>query len=333
MVAIEESMQQTYERTFAINLMQHLAVPTFVLDPDCRVIIWNEACERLTGVSAAEVLGTRDHWQAFYAEPRLCLADVLAQGRTDELKTLYSYHIELSKNGFGLTAENWCVMPRLGISLYLAIDAGPIYAQDGQLIAVVETLRDLTDHKNAQTALQQMACLDGLTSIANRRGFDERLKAEWSRAQRQKEPLSLILADVDFFKLYNDLYGHQSGDECLKEVAGAIKRRILRGTDLVARYGGEEFTVILPNTDLNGACIVAEGIRSAVETMALPHATSKVSSNVTLSLGVACQIPNPDTEPATLILQADQALYAAKDGGRNRVYPTVTVNNRTHVVR
>ncbi len=101
----------------------------------------------------------------------------------------------------------------------------------------------------------------------------------------------------------------------------------------MARYGGEEFTVILPNTDLNGACIVAEGIRSAVETMALPHATSKVSSNVTLSLGVACQIPNPDTEPATLILQADQALYSAKDGGRNRVYPTVTVNNRTHVVR
>jgi len=116
-------------------------------------MIWNHTCERLTGIPSSEVVGTRNHWQGFYPEMRLCLADVIAQGSTDELSALYSYHIEPSEHGFGLKAENWCVMPRLGTRLYLAIDAGPIYAKDGRLIAVVETLRDMTDHKNAQIAL------------------------------------------------------------------------------------------------------------------------------------------------------------------------------------
>lgn len=149
----KESAKEVQERTFAVNLMQDLVVPTFVLDPDCNVLIWNRACERLTGVSASEVMGTREHWQAFYSEQRMCLADVIATGRLDELSSLYSYHAELSEHGFGFKAENWCVMPRLGVRLYLAIDAGPIYAKDGQLIAVVETLRDMTERKLAEMEL------------------------------------------------------------------------------------------------------------------------------------------------------------------------------------
>src|SRR5574343_244900 len=197
---------RSQELSFAVNLMEHLVVPTFVLDPDCRVIIWNRACERLTGVKAAEVVGTQNHWKAFYAEPRMCLADVLALGKAHELDALYSYHTEPSpaEHGHGLKAENWCVMPRVAEPLYLAIDAGPIYAEAGQLIAVVETLRDMTDYKNAQIALQQQATLDGLTGIANRRSFDDKLHIEWSRAQRYGEAVSLILADVDYFKRYND---------------------------------------------------------------------------------------------------------------------------------
>jgi diguanylate cyclase (GGDEF)-like protein/PAS domain S-box-containing protein len=142
-------------QAFAISLMQDLVVPTFVLDPDCNVLIWNHACERLTGVPATEVVGTREHWHAFYSEQRMCLADVIAQGRKDELSSLYSYHAEPSEHGFGLKAENWCVMPRLGVRLYLAIDAGPIYAEDGQLIAVVETLRDMTERKLAEMGLME----------------------------------------------------------------------------------------------------------------------------------------------------------------------------------
>ena len=203
-MSIQQPARPSQELSFAVNLMEHLVVPTFVLDAGGRVLIWNRACERLTGVRASEVVGTSDHWRAFYDEPRLCLADVLAKNLATDLGRLYSFHTEPSAHGHGMKAENWCVMPRIGERLYLAIDAGPIYADDGQLIAVVETLRDMTDYKNAQMALQQQATIDGLTGLANRRSFDEKLQVEWSRAQRYGEPIALILADVDYFKRYND---------------------------------------------------------------------------------------------------------------------------------
>jgi diguanylate cyclase (GGDEF)-like protein len=310
---------QAHDRAFAVSLMQHLVVPTFVLDPQCRVIVWNRACERLTGVAAADVMGTSNHWQAFYSEPRLCLADVLALGRADELDTLYPFHTEPSDIGHGVRAENWCVMPLVGKRHYLAIDAGPIYAADGQLLAVIETLRDVTEQKLAQTALERLATLDGLTGIANRRHFDERLQNEWSRASRANAPLSLIMADVDYFKRYNDTYGHQQGDECLKAVSAVLQRLAFRVSDLAARYGGEEFAVILPNTDLKGACEVAERIRAEVEAAALPHGGNEVAPCVTLSLGVATLFPDAEGQSKTLVSQADQALYQAKKEGRNRV--------------
>ncbi len=208
--------------------MQHLVVPTFVLDAERRVLIWNRACERLTGVSASEVLGTQDHWCAFYDAPRYCLADILALDRSDELQTLYTSHTEPSESGLGLRAENWCTMPRAGDRLYLAIDAGPIFDDQGNLVAVVETLRDMTEQKLAQTALQNLAARDGLTGIANRRSFDDRLQLEWLRTQRESQPLSLIMMDVDFFKRYNDNYGHQQGDECLRQVAEAMATAVFR---------------------------------------------------------------------------------------------------------
>lgn len=315
----ENLERHAHDRTFAVNLMQHLVVPTFVLDHECRVIVWNRACERLTGVAAADVMGTSNHWQAFYAEPRLCLADVLALGRADELDTLYPFHTEPSDIGHGVRAENWCVMPHVGKRQYLAIDAGPIYSADGQLIAVIETLRDVTEQKVAQTALERLATLDGLTGIANRRSFDERLQHEWHRASRANAPLSLIMADVDYFKRYNDVYGHQGGDECLRAVSAVFQRLAFRASDLAARYGGEEFAIILPSTGLEGAREVAERIRFEVEAAALPHEGSDVASWVTLSLGVATVFPGVDGEPKTLLTQADQALYAAKKEGRNRV--------------
>lgn len=311
--------KQSQELSFAVNLMEHLVVPTFVLDADCRVLIWNRACERLTGVMASDVVGTSDHWRAFYDEPRLCLADVLAKGMIADLDRLYSFHTEPSEHGHGMKAENWCVMPKMGERLYLAIDAGPIYADDGQLVAVVETLRDMTDYKNAQVALQQQATMDGLTGLANRRSFDEKLHVEWSRAQRYGESIALILADVDYFKRYNDHYGHQGGDECLKAVAGILQREIFRPTDMVARYGGEEFAIILPATDLQGALTVAERLRFDMERSALPHAASETGPWVTLSIGVAAFVPDRDALSATLVAKADKALYKAKGSGRNQV--------------
>src|SRR5262249_21703271 len=126
--------------SYAVRLVQHLVVPIFVIDPRRRVVIWNHACERLTGVAASEVLGTSQHWRAFYGSRRYCLADLVALNRPDKLAGLYSQHPVHSENGMGFSAENWCVMPKLGNHLYLAIDAGPVHDEDGNLIAVVETL-------------------------------------------------------------------------------------------------------------------------------------------------------------------------------------------------
>lgn len=304
---------------FAVRLMQHLVVPTFVLDAERRVIIWNHACERLTGVKAEEVLGTRNHWCAFYDVPRYCLADVLALGRPGDLETLYATHTEPSEHGNGLRAENWCVMPRIGERLYLAIDTGPIYDDQGKLIAVVETLRDMTEQKQAQIALQNLAARDALTGIANRRSFDGAMTLEWARGQRENQPLSLILADVDFFKRYNDNYGHPQGDECLRRVAGAIASAVFRPADLAARYGGEEFAIIMPNTNAAGAIAVARRVSDRIRELELPHAYSDVADRVTLSIGVATLVPTKDNDAAILIGASDKALYTAKHEGRDRV--------------
>ncbi|NJR61181.1 MAG: PleD family two-component system response regulator [Cyanobacteria bacterium CRU_2_1] len=167
--------------------------------------------------------------------------------------------------------------------------------------------------------LQHLATIDGLTQVANRRQFDERFDCEWRRMAREQTPLSLILCDVDFFKLYNDTYGHQAGDECLRQVARAISAVVKRPADLVTRYGGEEFAVILPNTESSGAIYLAETIRLRVYALRLPHATSWVSDRVSLSLGVATITPQPDSDSTLLILAADKALYQAKEQGRDRV--------------
>ena len=178
-------------------------------------------------------------------------------------------------------------------------------------------LRQQLDEANQE--LQRLAALDGLTQIANRRSFDDYLHYQWKLLARERSPLSLILCDVDFFKRYNDTYGHQGGDDCLKQVAEVIRQAVKRPADLAARYGGEEFAVILPNTEVEGAVRIAEEIRSGLKALGLAHAGSQISDIVTLSLGVASVIPSHDSSWDNLIAQADKALYEAKDRGRDRV--------------
>lgn len=170
----------------------------------------------------------------------------------------------------------------------------------------------------ANQELQRLASLDGLTQVANRRSFDEYLDREWRRLTREQLPLALILCDIDYFKNYNDTYGHQAGDECLQQVAKAIKRSLKRAADFVARYGGEEFAIILPNTKAEGALMLAEEIRSSVRKLHISHAKSQVSEFVTLSLGVAVIVPTQKCSAEKLIHTADLGLYEAKDGGRDR---------------
>jgi hemerythrin len=167
--------------------------------------------------------------------------------------------------------------------------------------------------------LEARSNTDSLLGIANRRYFDERLAVEWRRAVRAQQAVSLLMIDVDYFKHYNDAYGHQAGDHCLQSVAQAALSAIRRPPDLLARYGGEELVALLPITDLNGATSVAQNIRKAVSDLHIQHADSPVAGEVTVSIGVASMMPDRATGSSALIAAADDALYAAKEGGRNRV--------------
>ncbi len=168
-------------------------------------------------------------------------------------------------------------------------------------------------------ALERLAALDGLTGVANRRQFDRVIAQEWQRLAREKQPISLILCDIDFFKQYNDFYLHLAGDDCLKQVARALEKTSRRASDLVARYGGEEFAILLPNTDRKGAYEVAQNIKQQLAALKMSHARSAVNEFVTLSMGIETTIPTLDAAPSSLIDRADRALMAAKAQGRDRI--------------
>lgn len=168
--------------------------------------------------------------------------------------------------------------------------------------------------------LQRLSTMDGLTGIANRRNFDATLQTEWKMCLRQKTPLAAIMIDIDFFKKFNDGYGHQGGDDCLKEVANALAETISRPGDFVARYGGEEFVVILPRTDAKGASVIAEQLRKNVAKKRIKHEFSTVADHVSISLGVASVQPDKSSSPESLITKADEALYKAKESGRNKFF-------------
>ncbi len=195
------------------------------------------------------------------------------------------------------------LLERVALELSVAIKQAKLYQQ----------------LEEANQELEALSVVDGLTKIANRRKFDNYIAAEWTRLAREQNPLSLILCDIDYFKLYNDTYGHQAGDRCLQEVAQAISKVIKRPADLVARYGGEEFVFVLPNTPMAGAKYLAQRVRLQIETLRLPHLNSPVDLHVTLSLGVSCCIPSANFSFHTLVTAADKGLYQAKATGRNRV--------------
>ncbi|MDR9403356.1 MAG: diguanylate cyclase [Halothece sp. Uz-M2-17] len=173
--------------------------------------------------------------------------------------------------------------------------------------------------EKANQKLAYLARVDGLTQLANRRTFNEQFEQEWNRSRRDSSPMSLILCDVDYFKKYNDYYGHQAGDSCLQEIAAILQGNCKRASDLVARYGGEEFAIILGGINLESATYVAENIHHQVQKTAIPHLANPNSNIVTLSLGVASLIPDQNHRKSDLVKAADSALYEAKTLGRDRV--------------
>jgi diguanylate cyclase (GGDEF)-like protein len=186
-------------------------------------------------------------------------------------------------------------------------------AREKELLEVTRQLSDLN------AVLNRLSLIDGLTGISNRRYFDQSLNQEWRLSYRNERPISLILIDVDHFKMYNDAYGHQAGDQALKQVAQFVRGCLRRPSDLLARYGGEEFAAILPDTNLAGAKFVAERINITVQGASIPHGKSPTSDRITVSQGVVSCLPGPYLSREQFVEAADQALYQAKGEGRNRI--------------
>jgi two-component system, cell cycle response regulator len=259
---------------------------------------FNQTRETMLGKSVPDVIGAKA-----YASVKGYIDRVL-QGEPQSFE-------------FGITYLN-------GRSAYLSSCLTPAFNINKQIIGYYLFVFDITERRHLEQSLQaanaeleQLVILDGLTQVANRRKFDDYLEQEWRRSVRSQQPLSLIMFDIDFFKRYNDYYGHQAGDACLMKIAQSVQASVHRGTDLVARYGGEEFAVVLPDTGLPGAIVIAEQIQKAIKALAIPHACSDVSTIVSISLGIASLVSTVTGSPKQLIASADRALYIAKQQGRD----------------
>ncbi len=277
--------------------------------------------------------------RAEYALPDLILLDVLLPGingfevsrrlrsnlKTQNIPVIFMTALSDVRDkikGFEAGGVDYIIKPieqaellaRISTHLRLKVLAQRLRQQNQQLRAAV------TATEAAYRELERIASLDGLTQVANRRSFDEHLEREWQYAARDQKSLSLILFDIDYFKPYNDYYGHPAGDECLKQIAQAANRIVRRPADLVARYGGEEFAVILPDASPAAALHITKQIQQEIRNLAIPHACSQVGAHVTLSLGVSSQVIHPEVEATSLVSQADQSLYIAKNQGRDRYH-------------
>ncbi|MGK7901463.1 MAG: diguanylate cyclase [Hormoscilla sp.] len=219
------------------------------------------------------------------------------------------------------TAEDLKMFAALTTQAAAAIKNALLYEQlkDYSHTLEMKVAERTVELEKAMQELHRHATLDGLTQVANRRQFDSYLSQQWEKLARDGLPLSLILCDVDYFKRYNDTYGHQAGDDCLRKIAQAISSAVKNPAYLVARYGGEEFAVIMPNTSIKGAVHIAEAIKIELEWLNIPHEQSKVSKSVTVSMGVSSTIPTNSVSPSALIAITDAALYEAKKQGRDRL--------------
>ncbi|WP_298443930.1 sensor domain-containing diguanylate cyclase [uncultured Ferrimonas sp.] len=221
----------------------------------------------------------------------------LLAGEQEQFQHEYCFHSEQQQRWYLLTAN-------------------PMEWQGQRLVLVSHC--DITAQKNTEQQVRELTLQDSLTTLPNRRHFTQFFDQEWRRGARQQQPLSLLLLDIDRFKWYNDSYGHQQGDRCLQQIAGLLSQFAQRPGDLMARYGGEEFVLVLANTPASAAQRIAEKLVEAVNKLQIPHQDVGPDPIVTVSIGVATQIPQPDLEQAQLFKAADLALYQAKKQGRNR---------------
>jgi diguanylate cyclase (GGDEF)-like protein/PAS domain S-box-containing protein len=320
-VRAEEEVRESRERL--AQIVEGFSVPTFVIDDSHVVTHWNRACATITGVPASEVIGTSDQWRAFYPDERPVMADLIVDGAEEGMITNH-YDDKYRRSAIiegAYEAEDF--FPHFGEGgRWLFFTAAPSRNRDGKIIGAIETLQDITERKRSEDALRasehryyELSITDSLTGLYNSRHFYSQIEVEIERAQRYQRPLSLLLLDVDKFKLFNDTYGHLEGDRVLSGLAQVI-RDCIRLSDSAYRYGGEEFVAILPETDSAEAIRVAERLRSSFAEMKLTTMAGD-ETTMTVSIGVSCFRSGDDAKE--FIRRADAGTYAAKWQGRNKV--------------
>lgn len=278
--------------------------------------------------AANEIEFMRDAYITAHQPKSILCTPLLNQGKLDGL-----LYLENNLTPGAFTPDRIEALTLLSVQAAISIENATLYTtlerkvdeRTAELVrANIALQAEVTQRKHIESALvdankelHNQVSLDGLTQIANRRYLDDYLCAEWQRMRRENSPIAFLICDLDYFKEFNDTYGHLSGDDCLKKVARAMTQSIMRPADLVARYGGEEFVIVLPHSDYTGARHVAETLQRNISALQIPHSHSKVSKYVTLSIGIASQVPQPDYTSEKLLNDADKALYNAKNSGRN----------------
>ncbi len=306
------------------QILHRISVPTFVIDQDHMVTHWNMALEKLTGLPATEVMGTRCHWQAFYPSEKPLMADLVVDNAHEDVVAGF-YNEKYRKSSLidsAYEAEDF--FPGLGNEgKWIFFTAAPIPDSSGRIIGAVQTLQDITERRQAEKEVRESAqrykelsITDSLTKLFNSRHFFRQLKHEVERADRYRQPLSLLLLDIDNFKQYNDAYGHLEGDKALTVLADVIRKN-LRCSDTAYRYGGEEFTVLLPNTEREDVLIVAERLRESFANSILSP-LPETKTHLTVSLGAGQYIPGE--QDSAFLNRVDEGMYMAKKDGKNRIF-------------
>ncbi len=300
------------------QLIEHLVTPAFVLDASGQIRAWNQALTALTCIDAELMLNTQDHWKAFYTQPQDTLADLIISG-SDERYQKFSAQIRTTRGEVKNTlhAESWFHLPSLETPKYLAFDAGPIMDDTGEILGVIQTVRDLTALQRLQESMSALSTCDRLTGLGSRLFFDTQLNNYWYNAQRHRENLALLLIKLDFFKSYHELYGTTPAEQVLSRVATTLTTSVLRGSDQCFRYQDGAFAVLLPATDIDGAVAVAERIRERIYDYNLPHSGSNQHQRISVSIGVAAICPDAQSDTSLLVKHASHALDQAQTTGGN----------------